>query len=85
MGVGMIITLQALLHMYISVGDFVTGQPLPLISQGGTSVIINCVYIGFILSVSRYAKKANSNPKKSLEEIENESINEINQHYEERV
>ena len=57
MGVGMIITLQALLHMYISVGDFVTGQPLPLISQGGTSVIINCVYIGMILSISRYAKK----------------------------
>lgn len=57
MGVGMIITMQAMLHMYISVGDFVTGQPLPLISQGGTSVLINCVYIGMILSISRYAKK----------------------------
>ncbi len=76
MGVGMIITLQALLHMYISVGDFVTGQPLPLISQGGTSVIINCVYIGIILSVSRYAKKANANPKQSMEEIENDNMNE---------
>lgn len=78
MGVGMIITLQALLHMYISVGDFVTGQPLPLISQGGTSVIINCVYIGIILSISRYAKKASNNPKKSLEDIDNENINENN-------
>ena len=73
MGTGMIITLQALLHMYISVGDFVTGQPLPLISQGGTSVIINCVYIGMILSISRYAKKASANPKQSLEENENEN------------
>ena len=35
----------------------VTGQPLPLISRGGTSSIINCAYIGVILSVSRSAKK----------------------------
>lgn len=73
MGVGMIITMQALLHMYISVGNFVTGQPLPLISQGGTSVIINCVYVGMILSISRYAKKATANPKQSFEEIDNEN------------
>lgn len=85
MGVGMIITLQALMHMYISVGDFVTGQPLPLISQGGTSVIINCIYIGIILSISRYAKKANANPKKSLEDIDNENINTNNESHEERV
>ena len=57
MGVGMIITMQALLHMFISVGSFVTGQPLPLISLGGTSVLINCLYIGMILSISRYARK----------------------------
>lgn len=57
MGIGMIIVMQALLHMYISVGDFVTGQPLPLMSQGGTSVLINCIYIGFILSISRYANQ----------------------------
>lgn len=78
MGVGMIMTLQALLHMYISVGDFVTGQPLPLISQGGTSVIISSVYIGIILSVSRYAKKASANPKQSFEDIDNEPITENN-------
>jgi len=35
----------------------VTGQPLPLISRGGTSTLINCFYIGMILSVSRYAKQ----------------------------
>ena len=76
MGIGMIITLQALLHMYISVGDFVTGQPLPLISQGGTSIVINCIYIGMILSISRYAKKANANPKLTMEEIDNENNDE---------
>ena len=32
-------------------------QPLPLISRGGTSTIINCVYIGMMLSISRYAAK----------------------------
>ena len=57
MGVGMIITMQALLHMFISVGSFVTGQPLPLMSLGGTSVLINCLYIGMILCISRYARK----------------------------
>ena len=31
----------------------VTGQPLPLVSKGGTSTIINCAYIGAILSISR--------------------------------
>lgn len=58
MGIGIIITLQAMLHMYISVGDFVTGQPLPLMSQGGTSVVINCIYIGMLLSISRHTHKS---------------------------
>lgn len=73
MGIGLSITLQAFMHMYISVGEFVTGQPLPLISQGGTSVIINSLYTGMILSISRYAKKASANPKQSFEEIDNEN------------
>ena len=42
-------------NMMVAVGLApVTGQPLPLISRGGTSTLINCVYIGIILSVSRY-------------------------------
>lgn len=46
---------QAILNMMVAVGLFpVTGQPLPLISKGGTSTLINCAYIGMILSVSRY-------------------------------
>ena len=61
MGIGMIIVMQALLHMYISVGNFVTGQPLPLMSQGGTSFIINSIYIGFLLCISRYANASNEN------------------------
>ena len=53
------IVIQAMAHMSISVGvGPVTGQPLPLVSRGGTSLVINCVYIGMILSVSRYAREA---------------------------
>jgi cell division protein FtsW len=44
-----------MLNMMVAVGLFpVTGQPLPLISKGGTSTLINCAYIGMMLSVSRY-------------------------------
>ena len=47
------------MHMYITVGNFVTGQPLPLISQGGTSFLVNCMYIGILLSISRYVNRLN--------------------------
>lgn len=58
MGLALLFVVQALFNMYVAVGIFpVTGQPLPLISRGGTSTIINCVYFGMILSVSRTAKK----------------------------
>ncbi|MCL1615533.1 FtsW/RodA/SpoVE family cell cycle protein [Bacteroides sp. ET71] len=55
LGIGLILVTQAMFNMMVAVGLApVTGQPLPLISRGGTSTIINCVYIGLILSVSRY-------------------------------
>lgn len=58
MGLALMLVVQALFNMCVAVGIVpVTGQPLPLISKGGTSTIINCVYIGVILSVSRSAKK----------------------------
>ena len=51
--------MQALANMMVAVNLIpVTGQPLPLISRGGTSTIITCAYIGIILSVSRF-----ENPK----------------------
>ena len=58
MGLALLLVIQALFNMCVAVGLVpVTGQPLPLISKGGTSTIINCIYIGAILSVSRTAKK----------------------------
>ena len=57
MGLSLLLVVQATFNMMVAVGLApVTGQPLPLISKGGTSTIINCAYIGAILSVSRSAK-----------------------------
>ena len=57
MGLGLLLVVQATFNMMVAVGLApVTGQPLPLISKGGTSTIINCAYVGAILSVSRSAK-----------------------------
>lgn len=59
MGLGILLATQALFNMMVAVGLApVTGQPLPLLSKGGTSTIINYAYIGMILSVSRYSLKS---------------------------
>lgn len=63
MGIGMLLVIQALFNMMVAVSLVpVTGQPLPLISKGGTSTIINCVYIGVLLSISKSAKKRDVAP-----------------------
>ena len=64
MGLGLLLVIQATFNMMVAVGLApVTGQPLPLISKGGTSTIINCAYIGAILSVSRSAKMKKAKEK----------------------
>jgi len=66
MGIALMLVSQALLNMMVAVGLFpVTGQPLPLISKGGTSTLINCAYIGMILSVSRYTAKLDEEKEKN--------------------
>lgn len=58
MGLAIMMVIQAMINMAVAVGVFpVTGQPLPLVSKGGTSTVMNCIYIGMILSVSRTSKK----------------------------
>ncbi|MBR9914806.1 MAG: FtsW/RodA/SpoVE family cell cycle protein [Algicola sp.] len=53
LGVGLPIIFQALINMAVAVELFpVTGQTLPLISSGGTSIWMTCLAIGIILSVS---------------------------------
>jgi cell division protein FtsW len=53
-GLGTLILLQALINMSVSVSLIpTTGQPLPLISLGGTSTLFTCLSIAMIISVSR--------------------------------
>lgn len=53
-GLAFLLTMQALINMGVTVGLLpVTGQPLPLISNGGTSLIFTAINLGIILSVSR--------------------------------
>jgi len=58
-GAALLIVLQAFANMSVATNVIpVTGQPLPLVSRGGTSTLITCLYFGIILSVSRF-----DNPK----------------------
>ncbi|HPF89350.1 MAG: FtsW/RodA/SpoVE family cell cycle protein [Flavobacteriales bacterium] len=53
-GLGLMLVLQAMINMAVAVNLVpVTGQPLPLVSMGGTSVWFTCLAIGIMLSVSR--------------------------------
>ncbi len=57
---------QAFINMAVAVNLFpVTGQPLPLLSMGGTSIWFTSIAIGMILSVSRSLKE-NSEPEPEL-------------------
>ena len=53
-GLSFSLVFQALINMAVAVNLFpVTGQPLPLVSMGGTSIWFTCIAIGIILSVSK--------------------------------
>jgi cell division protein FtsW len=59
-GLAMLITFQAMINMAVAVNLIpVTGQPLPIISWGGSSMLSTCVSLGIILSVSRGIKEQN--------------------------
>lgn len=78
MGCALMLVAQATINMMVAVGLFpVTGQPLPLISRGGTSTIINCGYIGMILSVSYHTEKMNRNAQAAEAVHTKEDIPEI--------
>ena len=62
-GLSLLIVFQAMINMCVAVGLMpVTGQPLPFVSRGGASTLVNSIYIGMILSVSRFAKKREDTP-----------------------
>ncbi len=74
-GVGLPIVFQALINMAVAVELFpVTGQTLPLISSGGTSIWITCLAIGIILSVS--ARREEIKKREELEDNPLEILSE---------
>lgn len=73
-GLALLIVVQAMINMGVAVGILpVTGQPLPFVSMGGTSLLITGLSIGVILSVSKEIDKINEkrNELKSATEGDN--------------
>lgn len=65
LGSALMLSIQAFINMAVAVNLIpVTGQPLPLISRGGTSTLITCAYFGLILSADRFgiSKKKEDEP-----------------------
>lgn len=75
LGLGTIILIQALVNMAVAVGAIpITGQNLPFVSRGGSSMLSTSIMYGMMLSVSRFARR--STPPKAankLSEVEKEA------------
>lgn len=67
-GLSFSLVFQGLINMAVATNLFpVTGQPLPLLSMGGTSIWFTSISIGIILSVSRDLESNESNEEESKE------------------
>ena len=74
MGLALMLTCQALMSMMVSVGIIpVTGQPLPMISRGGTSALITSIYFGIIMSVSREQTELGTRQQEAI----NQSLDDV--------
>ncbi|MEO8589723.1 MAG: FtsW/RodA/SpoVE family cell cycle protein [Flavobacteriales bacterium] len=62
-GLSLMLVIQAMINMAVAVNLVpVTGQPLPLVSMGGTSVWFTCLAVGIVLSVSRSLEEVQPSP-----------------------
>lgn len=69
-GLGFLVILQAMINMGVSIGLLpVTGQPLPLVSMGGTSLMATGLIIGMILSVTRSMEDEEMNKEQEIQAI----------------
>ncbi len=72
-GLSLMLVIQAFINMAVATSLIpVTGQPLPLISRGGTSIIVTCIYFGLILSITHQMKE-----EKEKSVIKNNKIVEV--------
>ena len=71
LGLALLITIQALLHIMVTI-NFIpeTGQNLPLISHGGSSMICTAIAFGMILSVSRQIEEVTLIPARNESSME---------------
>lgn len=81
LGSAMMLSIQALVNMAVAVNLIpVTGQPLPLISRGGTSTLVTCAYFGLILSADRFSKDKRARKSKNNDdesEVSNVEIEDV--------
>ncbi|KWW27864.1 MAG: cell division protein FtsW, partial [bacterium P201] len=69
-GLGFLIILQAMVNMGVSIGLLpVTGQPLPFVSMGGTSLMATGLILGMILSVTRSMEEEEMTKEQEIEAI----------------
>jgi cell division protein FtsW len=77
-GLAVMITFQAIINMAVVVNLLpVTGQPLPMISMGGSSLLFTCVALGIIQSVSRGLKQQQEVAEKLISEQNEEHGKEV--------
>lgn len=73
LGSALMLTSQALINMAVAVNLIpVTGQPLPLISRGGTSTIITCAYFGIILACSNIKEEEHEDVDEDIANVDYE-------------
>ncbi len=78
LGSALMLSIQAFINMAVAVNLIpVTGQPLPLVSRGGTSTLITCAYFGLILSADRFGIGKKKEEEKSGDDttVDNDSAN----------
>ena len=74
-GLGFLIIMQAMINMGVSIGLLpVTGQPLPFVSMGGSSMMATGFIIGMILSVTRNIEEEKEHELQEIEETVSETI-----------
>ncbi|MCI5056556.1 MAG: FtsW/RodA/SpoVE family cell cycle protein, partial [Flavobacteriales bacterium] len=70
-GICVMLVFQAIINMAVAVNLFpVTGQTLPMISMGGTSIWFTCLAVGVILSVSATTERKNDKLKPNLSYVD---------------
>lgn len=79
LGSALMLAIQAFVNMAVAVHLIpVTGQPLPLISRGGTSTLITCAYFGIILSADRFGKcKKKTNSELDVDAMDIDCLQEM--------